>query len=172
VGDALEQAGQVPLGITVPLELKGQVGAATFEFRVTRVMSQGLLARQKHLFTTLPPRVSLINKLSVPLPRRPVTGPETEVLTQHFIGRFQIIGGLGATGTVEQGRGIPPDLNAVHKVDASTEHGHAHKQDCQKYQVESSHRPDSIKWESHGPPSALEHVDRLFISGPLIKSIP
>ena len=143
----LEQLRQMALGIAVPSQLQvvARSGALQLEIRVAGVILESLFVHEEDLFATKPVAVSLFDDLRETFPCGPILAPQTEVLAQRLLGLFQVVAGLGAVKTAQQGRRVPPDLHAVHEVHTPAEHGHGREQDRQKYQVESSHDHDQLE---------------------------
>ena len=157
----IEQSGQMALCILETLQLHGEVGALSLELQVCGVISEGLLVNEEDSLKPVAGRILLIHQPRVPRPGGPIVAVDTQELAQRLLRFLQLLAGLGAASTVEQRRGVPPDLGLVDDVDPTAEHRCNRKQDSQKGEIKLSHRSShgSVrKVEARAPPAA--NLDR------------
>jgi len=102
-GDGRQQVLQVALGVLVPPHLQGQLGAATLELQVAGARSEGSLEQQEDPLTLRAIRVLLLHDPGVPRPGGPILGPEVQKPLQRVGGLDQVLVGLGAASTVQEG---------------------------------------------------------------------
>ena len=113
---------QAAPGVGVSSHLAGEVSTTANELEIAGVMAEGLLVDQKDPLKLPPIRNSLAHDPRIPLPGRPILETELEVLAQRLLGLFRIIAVLGAASTVQYGRSVPPDLDAMHNVHDNPKH--------------------------------------------------